>query len=287
MSIDNSLERGAIARQTTPSVVRAALVMAGLAMLVTAVSFAFHAGWAQDLWPWPDKPLSYVFLGSVLAAIALPTIWIGATGELGAIEAGALDLAITYTCAFVYLLTILGEPGQPALGAYVAVFGVAAISTIAVVLTVWRTGMRDTRPMPLPVRVSFYVSAFLLFGAGVCLIAHVNVLPWDPRHESSIIFGFVFLGASVYFIHGLWRPSWANAAGQLAGFLAYDVILLVPLLRHANQVHGVQTVSTVVYSTVLVLSGLVGIYYLFVARETRLFGGLRSPTTASPSPTAR
>jgi hypothetical protein len=44
------------------------------------------------------------------------------------------------------------------------------------------------------------------------------------------MFGLVFLGAATYFIYGALDPHWGNAIGQLAGFLAYDLVLLAPFL---------------------------------------------------------
>jgi hypothetical protein len=52
--------------------------------------------WATGLWPWPDSPLSYRFVASILAAIALPVLWIAITRETAALRAGALDFALNY-----------------------------------------------------------------------------------------------------------------------------------------------------------------------------------------------
>ena len=41
----------------------------------------------------------------------------------------------------------------------------------------------------------------------------------------------IFLGSAIYFAYGLQRPVWGNAKGQLLGFLAYDLVLIVPFVR--------------------------------------------------------
>lgn len=271
---------GAAAELLRTRSARAALVAAGLAMLVGTIAFAYRWSWATDLWPWPDSKLSFVFIGSILAAIAIPTIWIGLTGEMGAIEAGAVDLTVTYVGITVYLATIAGDPGQPALGAYIAVFAVAAASTIGVLLVARRLGIRDPRPMPGPVRAWFAFFAAVLVAVSVALLAHVSVFPWPLRAESSRMFGLIFLGAAAYFVHGFLRPRWANAAGQLAGFLAYDVVLIVPFIRHFHEVHGTKLVSLIVYTAVLVASAALAIAYLFVHRATRVWPRAAAPTVA-------
>ena len=48
---------------------RIALVLAGVASLVLCLGFVLEAAWATALWPWQESPLSYLFLGSIAAAI--------------------------------------------------------------------------------------------------------------------------------------------------------------------------------------------------------------------------
>jgi len=79
----------------------------------------------------------------------------------------------------------------------------------------------------------------------------------------------------MYFLHGLVRPSWANARGQLLGFLAYDLILLVPFIRHFDSVKPEHQLSLMVYTGVIVFSALLAIYFLFIHPSTR-FGSDRS-----------
>lgn len=194
----------------------------GLASLVVSAGFYLQWSWATDLWPWPDSRLSYIFLASILAAVALPVIWIGLSGELGAAEAGGLDLSVTYGGMGAYLFGL----EQPGFGVYAAVFAVACLVSVAIAAWAHRVGIRDPRPMPAPVRVSFGGFAAVLIVAGAALLLETDVFPWPLRSESSVMFGWIFLGAAVYFLHGVLRPSWANAAGQLIGFLIYGLILI-------------------------------------------------------------
>ena len=102
----------------TASRIRVAFVPASLLALVVAGAFFAQLNWATTLWPWPAAPLSYVFIGSILAAIAIPMLWIAVSGETAAIQAGAIDLTVMYGGMFVYVLTLLGDPGEPQLWPY-------------------------------------------------------------------------------------------------------------------------------------------------------------------------
>ena len=235
-----------------------------------ALGFFQSAHWATDLWPWPDTPLSFIFIASILAAIALPALWIGVSGELAAIQAGGLELSITYGAIFVYLLTLAGDPGQPALGPYLVAFGGAALSSLVVFLWSRRIPWRDRRPMPSVVRGSFAFLALVLVAAGTALAFGADIFPWELRSETSVIFGFIYLGAAVYFLYGFVQPRWSNAAGQLIGFLAYDIVLIGPFVDRFDEVTGRQLLSLIIYSAVLVFSGALAFYYLFVSDKTRL-----------------
>ena len=84
------------------------------------------------------------------------------------------------------------------------------------------------------------------------------------------MFGLTFLGAATYFIYGTLDPHWSNAVGQLAGFLAYDVVLLAPFTERFSTARGGSLVSLIIYVAFLVYSGTLASYYLFASNATRI-----------------
>ena len=62
----------------------------------------------------------------------------------------------------------------------------------------------------------------------------------------------------------------SNAAGQLAGFLAYDVVLIVPFLQRLPTTPPEHLTGLIIYTAVVTYSGLLAIYYLFLYRPTRV-----------------
>jgi hypothetical protein len=254
----------------TEARIRAVFVPAGLLTLVLVGGFLAQLPWATTLWPWPVSALSYVFIASILAAIAVPLLWIGISGEVAAMQAGAIDLAVLYGALFVYVITLLGDPGQPELWPYAIFFGVACAASAAAFAAARRIEWRDPRPMPAPVRGSFAAFAVILVVVGAALVLHVDLFPWELSSEASVAFGLFYLGAAVYFVHGLLQPRWSNAAGQLAGFLAYDLVLLAPFFDHFADATGGRLVSLIVYVVFLLYSGALAAHYLFLADETRI-----------------
>jgi hypothetical protein len=253
-----------------PVLIRAALTPATLVLFVLVSGFLAQARWATGLWPWPAKPLSYIFIASILAAIAVPVLWITLTGEAAAIRAGALDLTVMYGGMFIYVLTLTGNPHEPRLWPYALAFGLAAAGSAGAYLFARHIPWVDPRPMPQLVRLSFGAFAMILIGAGGALLLHAGIFPWRLGQETSVMFGLIFLGAATYFIYGALDPHWGNAVGQLAGFLAYDLVLLAPFLERFSTAQGGSLISLIIYVAFLVYSGMLASYYLFASNPTRI-----------------
>src|SRR4051794_7938218 len=115
-----------------------AFVPASLLTLILTGGFYAQLPWATTLWPWPVSPLSYVFIASILAAIAIPLLWIALASEPAAIRAGALDLTVMYGGMLAYVLTLLGDPGQPRLWPYAVVFALGCAGSAGAYLSTRR-----------------------------------------------------------------------------------------------------------------------------------------------------
>ncbi len=103
-----------------------------------------------------------------------------------------------------------------------------------------------------------------------------NTFPWPLGPENSVLYGIIFLGAMAYFIYGLIYPVWGNACGQLIGFIAYDVVLIVPFVQHFTNVGIEMQTRLVIYTTVVALSGLFALYFVFLHPATRFGSSARA-----------
>ena len=247
---------------------RFATVLGGLVILALALGFIFQIQFATNLWPWPDGRLSYLFIGSILAAVSVAAFWIGWTGEFGALPAGSLNIFVIAVTTSVYFFQ-LARDGRPEL----APLGIAglfsAIVSGAAFLWSRRLPLAGARPTPALVRVSFGIFTASLIFAGGALILGRQIFPWELNADSSVIFGCIFLGDAFYFLYGLFRPHWHNALGQLLSFLAYDLVLIVPFILLFKTVQPEHLINLIVYVAVLVYSGVVAMYFLFIHSPTR------------------
>lgn len=260
---------------------RILLIAGGALVLTAAVVFLLVPAAAQALWPWELSRLSRIFLASILAASAIPVIWAGLSGELAAVAAGAIDLAVMYAGMAAYLLIV--GPEQPNPGVFPLAIVCVAMAVILFVLFRWSSRLRFRKawPMPKPVRAAFMVFACALVAVGGALtVGRQNTFPWPLARDTSVMFGFIYLGAATYFAYGLVRPVWGNAKGQLLGFLAYDIVLIPPFLIHFRTVKPEMLPSLTVYTTVLIGSAFLAIYYLFIHPETRFGSGPPLPQRA-------
>lgn len=244
----------------------------GLCVAQALIAFGFIVRWAPvtDLWPLPyTNPTTYIFIGSILAAAVASTLWCLLNREDGALAGVFLDYATIFIPLSIFTFQI--SERNPNLRVFSMIsFAIAVFGVIMLAVTS-RIPYRDPRPTPRLVRWMFgvFVIALVIVGGQLVLKAP-NVLPWDVNLTGRIIYGWMFLGAAAYFAYGLIRPRWQNAAGQLAGFLAYDLVLILPFLLMLPDVRPDKLPNLIVYITVLVVSGALATFYLFVHSSTRV-----------------
>jgi hypothetical protein len=249
--------------------IRYLTVLGGLAILAFAFGFIFQIHTAISLWPWPDSRLSYIFVGSIMAAVSAAAIWIGWAGEFGALPAGALNIFVIAITSAIYFLQLAVQGNRPNLFPYGLLSMLIALASGISFFWSRRIPLRVSHPTPVPVRVSFGIFLGALVLAGGALVLRIPIFPWAVNPDSSVIFGCIFIGDAFYFLYALLAASWHNAKGQLLSFLAYDLVLIFPFLALFGTVKPEFKLSLIVYIAVLVYSGAVAIYYLFFNSQTR------------------
>lgn len=276
--------------------VRVSLWVVVAVQLLMALGFVFQVAGVTSLWPFPGAtPLTNIFIGSIFAAAAASTAWCLVMRSERGMAGIALDyIAILVPFSVFSFLHAAGGAGGASV--HVAAFGVTCVAGafVGLVLLRWSLGhaWRDPRPTPRLVRGSFAFFVVALVIVASLLIARVpDILPWPVTPELSTLIGIMFLGAAAYFAYGVVAPRWENAGGQLAGFLAYDVVLIVPFLVRLPSIDERLRINLVVYTAVVALSGLLAIWYLALDPRTRgrapaiEGGGLETaPATAPVSP---
>jgi hypothetical protein len=194
----------------------------------------------------------------------------------------ALDYVVIFLPLSLYAFTLdPSRGGGPSTFALVTLGGVGM--GVWMLWWSWRRPLRDPRPTPTIVRAAFLVFVIALVLTGLALMVRApNVLPWTLTPELSVVAGAIFLGAAAYFAYASVRPRWTNAGGQLAGFLAYDLVLIVPFLTRFRTVYSGWSLSLTIYIAVVIGSGILAGWYLLVAPDTRIIrtrsGGASSST---------
>ena len=248
--------------------IRYLTLIGGFFMLALAAGFVFQIPIATSLWPWPDGRYSYLFIGSILAAAGAAMLWTGWTGETGALPAGSLNIFVIGLTTMIYFFQLVIQQGRWNLIPFGIAALLAAIASGASFLWSRRLPFTDPRPTPRLVRISFGVFIASLFLAGGALLVRSPIFPWELNPDSAVIFGCIFIGDAFYFLYGLLRPRWQNAFGQLLSFLAYDLALIGPFLALFDTVKPEHWVNLVVYTAVLIYSGALAVYFLFIRPPT-------------------
>ena len=263
---------------------RTVLILVGMVSLILAAGFCLQLPWIVQLWPWADSFSPYLFLGSITAATAASLLWIGLSGELATATGGALHLTVFYAGLAGSLFLLSRQGGDQNLFTRALVCAAGALVSLILLLWFRRYPLRDSRPMPLPVRISFgvFVAVLTLVGVGI-LLRVPTMFAWRLHPTSSALLGWFFLGAACYFLYGLVHSGWQMACGQLWAFLAYDLVLIVPYLLHFALVRPELMPSLIINTLVLVYSATLAIYYLLVKQSTRtLRKRSQNPTAQEP-----
>jgi hypothetical protein len=240
---------------------------AGAANLLGAAYLTTQPPGLIDAWPWELTRLSVLFLAAMLAAVGAAAVWIGVSGDGGALPAGFANLTVTGAGVAGWLA--FTHPDRRGLAAVIAVL--AALNLVLTVVT-HRAAVRRAVPVELAprlVRWSFAVFAVVLAGVGFALIAGgSDVMPWSVVPGTADVFGWIFLGDAVFFAHALVWPTTDRGRSQLWSFLGYDLVLLVPLASTLRVVDPALRPNLVVYLAVLVYSAVLGVWYLVVRPAT-------------------
>jgi hypothetical protein len=205
---------------------RSLLLAICAAQLFFAVAFFFQWPLAVNLWPFEGTtPLTYIFIASIFAAAAASTLWPIITGNYGALAGVGLDYAVILAPMSAYILWLGLAGGDSGKIIYGVICAGGALFGLWLFWWSQRLPMPDESiPIPPLVRWSFIVFVVALLYTSTRLFLQIPTIPWPLTPELSVIVGCIFLGAAAYFIYALLRPSWANAGGQLSGFLMYDLV---------------------------------------------------------------
>lgn len=244
---------------------------------VAGFAIGLDVAGGRALWPWPDGPLSYIFISSMLLSQATALAWIARSLDLHAAKGGILG----FFAMSAGLTALMAERYQNHGNTLALYWAIACAGLAACSAFLWWVARSDVPvdrgPTPAVVRGSFLMWSAALALVMVMLLARMPVVfPWSLKPESSVAFGLMFSASAVYYFDGFLRPSWSNAIGQLLAFLVYDLVLIVPWMLQLATARGGFFISLVIYLTVLIWSGLLAIFFLFMHPTTRIIGRARS-----------
>jgi hypothetical protein len=266
------------AAQASPRL-RAVMGAAAAGNLVLLAGYATQQPWAVATWPFETGRLSYLFVASILAAIVAGATWIAVSGEAGSLPAGALTLTVITVGSAGSLTRLASQPAYGDLTAHTVGAGIMAAISVGLLVWGWRRfdtgGTRAEAADPLPplVRISYVAFTLILVGVGGAMILQIpGVVPWPVDPGTSALIGWIFFGNAWYFAYAVLRPRWRHARAQLWSFLAYDVVLLRPLLGHLRDVPTEWVPNLVIYLAAVIYSALLAVVFLLVDPRTRVVG---------------
>jgi hypothetical protein len=247
------------------------LYLVCLIQLIFAAGFFWQLPFAVNWWLLTGTtPLTFTFIASIFAAAAASTFWTVASRNDGALAGIGLDYLFILGPISIYFF-LLSNTYESGLMGLALVLGLGALFGLGSFWWAVRMPLGEMPALPHPIRWSFLTFVLGLILVSVRLIIkRPNVVPWIVTPEISVVIGWIFFGAAIYFAYTLFKPSWHNAAGQLMGFLAYDLVLLPPFMGKLPTIAPEHRTSMIIYIVVMLFSGSLATYYLFIHKPTRI-----------------
>ena len=136
---------------------RTLFLLLGIVSLALTITLCFQIPLVTAILPPEDTFPLHIFIASITASITASLLWIGVSGELGAVKGGAIDLVVFYGG-----LTIFQFRSAQHTLAGVLLCIIAVIVSLGFFLRFRRFPIEDNRLMPLPVRISFGIFFLVL-----------------------------------------------------------------------------------------------------------------------------
>lgn len=76
---------------------------------ILAIGFTLRWRWVIGMWPWPDGRLSYIFVGSILAAVAAAALWLAVNGDRIMLAPAAANVSVMLGGLSGYLFLLQGR----------------------------------------------------------------------------------------------------------------------------------------------------------------------------------
>lgn len=209
-------------------------------------------------------------MAAILAGSAAPLLWISLTGEIAALTGYGLGFGVMYSGITAYAFSLLASSDRTPLLVFSIVCAGLALAHFGVMIWGGRHPPGIPQVAPRLVRLAFAVETLVLAGVGGALLLKIpNVLPWPLSAELSVMYGWVFLGLSLYYLYAVVKREWGHSIGQLLGFLVYDLVLIAPLMGHYANLRPEQRLGQITATAIILFSGALGIYFLILNKETR------------------
>jgi hypothetical protein len=254
----------------------------GVLILGYSLGLFFGLPATRQLWVWPDSPaLALAFVGSWLAGVTAPLIWIGLSGQMTAVRGGALAGVVAFGGSAVLLWARHNLPGKERFLPFAVVFLLIALSALAMLIWSFRISTPEDRKPPRAIRWTFLLFAAILFPVGLGMVLNTSgIFPVALAPDTTRLYGWFFLGSFVYYFFGFLKPSWLNVTGHMLSFLVYDLLLIPPFMLYWPVAPAEFRMNLAIYLGVLITSMLFCIYFLFLHSGPRLFLYTRSSLKA-------
>ena len=217
---------------------RISMISEGCAFLALAVGFGVHHPWVTWLWPFGDAPMTEIFFAALLASFGVGSIVIAIECERRSAIGGALSLAVASALFAIMIAASAAHGTTDGLRWHGVVFAVVSVIAAATCRDLWLSERKRNLPSITKCwRVSLGGMALLATTSSFALLFSIGgVLPWMLSRPSELLIGALLAGMAVEYAYVAMSGDRGACRLLLIGMLAYDLIMIGPLLRNVRKV---------------------------------------------------
>ncbi|QBR82900.1 hypothetical protein E3983_00110 [Legionella israelensis] len=212
---------------------RTVLYLFSIALYVLGILLISQQDWLASVWIWPDAPwFSDVFMTSVIFAAATAYSVCATNGKLRPLYAISISSIVTITgiTFYYYMFSASPNPETQMIRGWGVFLLMSLFINIWFFIVSYNADFESKEPFPTSLK--WFLSFVMLINLqkSFLLIAGIKSFAWEISLSMAVVYGWTLFGGLIFVILVLLEPYWENVWPLFVALIAYDLVLIGPII---------------------------------------------------------